>query len=123
MYFLGKKYLLNNPFNWMYALSVHTFSEETRPFINSLTLSHQIKGNRCTFREGNNTKDITVPFSKRFFSESKEYASMENFKGSKFFPFRVDPFSKGDSCAGMKSHKSCLPYKNCRAQLFKASLA
>ena len=31
--------------------------------------------------------------------------------GSKFFPFRADPFSEGASCAGKQtvSHKSCLP--------------
>ena len=31
--------------------------------------------------------------------------------GSKFFPFRLDPFSEGDWCAGkrMGSHKCLLP--------------
>ena len=32
-------------------------------------------------------------------SERKEFAPM----GSKFFPFRVDPFSEGDYCTGMQT--------------------
>ena len=34
-------------------------------------------------------------------------------KGSKFFPFREDPFSKGSQCAGIQtgSHKHCVPFK------------
>ena len=50
------------------------------------------------------------PVQKRIPPNWKEFA----LKGSKFFPFRVDPFPKGACCAGKvkENHKSCLPCKS-----------
>ena len=49
---------------------------------------------------------------KGVYAKRKEFAP----KGSKFFPFRVYPFSKGDLCAGKQtgSHKSYRPCKKWR---------
>ena len=50
-----------------------------------------------------------LSFLKGVFSKRKEFAPL----GSKFFPFRVDPFSEEALYAGKQtgSHKSCLPCK------------
>ena len=49
---------------------------------------------------------------KRVYSKWKEFAPVG---GSKFFPFRVDPFLNGHGVQGKQigSHESCLSYKNC----------
>ena len=50
---------------------------------------------------------LLAPFWKGVFSKRKEIAPF----GSKFFPFREDPFSERDCWAGKQTgnHKSCLP--------------
>ena len=59
----------------------------------------------CTFK-GNNKIGLH-PFWNRVYSKRKEFAPC----GSKFFPFRVDPFSRGACNVGKQtgSHKSSLP--------------
>ena len=59
-----------------------------------------------TFREGNSTK-IVLTHLKRIYSKRKEFAP----NGSKFFPFRVDPISKGVWCTEKQtgSHKKLYP--------------
>ena len=44
----------------------------------------------------NSVRIFLFPFWNWFYSKRKEFAPV----GSKFFPFRVDPFSKGAWCAG-----------------------
>ena len=65
--------------------------------------------------EGKPVKIVFVPFSKGVYSIRKEFAPT----GSKFFPYRIDPFSEGDSCTGKQTgnHKCCLPCKNCPLKL------
>ena len=55
-------------------------------------------------------KIVLASLLKRGLSKMKEFAP----HGSKFFPFRVDPFSQGTWCAESQtgSHKNCLPCKN-----------
>ena len=62
-----------------------------------------------TFGEDNSFKVVLSLFWKRVSSKRKEFAPT----GSKFFPFRVDTFPEGVSCAGKQTgrHKSYLPCK------------
>ena len=66
------------------------------------------KGNGYTF-SGKVTYEwiVCISFWKGAYSKRKEFAP----KGSKFFPFRVDPFLEGSRCPGKQAgnHKSCLP--------------
>ena len=51
-------------------------------------------------------KNGPLPLWKRVYSKGKDFASL----GSKFFPFRVDPFQKGLVCRKAKGiPKRCLP--------------
>ena len=96
------------------------------PFIPSLrwldTLPREINLARkhlCPFSKVTNSNDrgicvpsikIVLTFWKGVYSKRKEFAP----RRSKFFPFRVDPFSEGAWCAGKQtgSNKSNLPFKN-----------
>ena len=68
-----------------------------------------IKGEVIYFQGSNSIKIVLPPFCKGVCSERKEFALL----GSKFFLFRVDPFSEGAWCA-KGSHKSCLPWEKYR---------
>ena len=63
-------------------------------------LSHlslnSFKENECTSRGGSSVKMVLPLLGKEIYSKWKEFAP----SGSKFFPFRVDPFSEGAWCAG-----------------------
>ena len=47
------------------------------------------QGNEYTFKEGNSVRIVLLPFEK-VHSKREEFAPT----GSKFFPFKVDPFSE-----------------------------
>ena len=53
-------------------------------------LPAEFKGNRNSFRGGNFVETIFATLLKRGYSKRKDFAPL----GSKFFPFRVDPFSE-----------------------------
>ena len=59
-----------------------------------------------TFRGGNSVQLFLPPFSKWVYYQRKGFAPL----GSKFFHFRVDPFSERTWYLGKqtKSHKTCL---------------
>ena len=61
-------------------------------------------------REATPSKCFWLPHLKRVSSKRKEFAPC----GSKFFPYRVDPFSEGDLRAvkQRESHESRLPWWN-----------
>ena len=69
-----------------------------------------IKACGYTFSRGNSVKIDFSLFWKGVYSKRKESAPL----GSRFFPFRVDPFLEGVWYIGMqtRSHKSCLPLQN-----------
>ena len=78
----------------------------------SLTFCHSsdfsfYKGSACTFRGGNFVKIVLSPSWKGVFCKRKEFAP----KGSKFFTFRVDPFTEWSWCVEKHSHKSCYHVK------------
>ena len=54
-------------------------------------LEDSIKGHWYTFKGDNSVKVVFAPFWKGTYSKRKEFAPI----GSKFFPFRVDPFQIG----------------------------
>ena len=84
---------------------------------NKLTASTNNLKITYTFRGGNSVKIILSPFLKGIYSKRKEFAP----KWSKFFPFRVDPFSEGTFFAGVtlvfflggngKKHTKCIKYQ------------
>ena len=63
----------------------------------------------CNLKGNGDKLLFFFPFWKRVYYKREEFAPL----GSKFFPFRVDPFSEGDWCIGTQtgSHKSYLPCK------------
>ena len=70
---------------------------------------------QCWFKGVDTLSGVTT-LSKLFLTPSENGSTLKGknlLNESKFFPFRVDPFSEGDWCAGMQSesHKSCLPCK------------
>ena len=78
--------------------------------LGALSVNLLLKGNGYTFKGGNSFKTVLSPSWKGVYSKRKEFDCI----GGKFFPFRVDAFSKGTCCTGKQlgSHKSCLPWGN-----------
>ena len=74
--------------------------------------SNILKGKWYTLKGGNSFKMGLPLFWNGVYSKRKEFAPL----GSKFFPFRVDPFSEENLCSGKPtgSHKSYLPCKVCQ---------
>ena len=65
------------------------------------------------FWKGSYSKTLfSSPYWKGVYSKRKEFAP----RGSKFYPFRVDPFSEGYWREGKQSgsHKSCIPFQKWR---------
>ena len=89
---------------------------ENRYNLRRYTLSKSLKGVYCKRKEfapmGANSFLLEYTSFKKglVVQDSKKEVTKD------VFPFRVDPFSKGDCCAGLQkgSHKSCLPCKKGR---------
>ena len=71
---------------------------------------HPLRGMDTLPGEVTPVKIILPPFWSGLYSKRKEFAPF----GSKFFSFRVDPFSERDWYAGKQTgcHRSCLPRKS-----------
>ena len=86
----------------------------------------KLKGKQYTFGLRQLCQRCFTCSLKRFYPKRKEFAPL----GSKFFPFRVEPFSEADGCAGEQTgrHKHCLFYEKiaespqCVSSLFSSGI-